>query len=163
MRGVTSRFLRLLFALQGVVACTSDGPAVVAARNPVAPIPTTPTPPAKPSPSPPSVEAIYDRVTSSFFGDSRYAIYADDTFSLQYLTLYVDYSGRYSRTDSTIKFAFDGANSAGPWFASGIIRGDSTLIVTYNLVMGLADFEDGVYRSAAPLPTLAPSSVGHRR
>jgi hypothetical protein len=99
-------------------------------------------------PSEDQVAGIYDRVTySSIPGSSRYVLYNDSTFGLQYLLSQfglVVYGGRYSRADSLIKFDWDGWSSAGPWGAGGTIRGD-TLTVKYNDVMIWSDFEDGVY------------------
>ena len=43
------------------------------------------------------------------------------------------------------------ASIAGPWLATGVVRRDSSLVVRYNVIMQLSDFEDGVYKSAAPL------------
>jgi hypothetical protein len=98
---------------------------------------------------PPSRPAdIYNRTSpASIPGNSRYVLYEDGTFSLQYVRPdwgFFAYSGRYSRTDSSITFQFDDGNSAGPWLADGTVAGNS-LTVEYNLVMGLADFEDGVF------------------
>jgi hypothetical protein len=78
---------------------------------------------------------------------TRYVLYQDGTFGLQFLSPrhgFHEFSGQYSRTGLRITLTFDGANTAGPWLASGILSGDS-MAVEYNLVMGLADFIDGVY------------------
>jgi hypothetical protein len=105
----------------------------------------------RPAPGFPWVDrpaGIYDRVTYSFIpGSSRYVLYDNGTFSLQYSLAQwglVEYKGRYSRADSLITFDWDGWSTMGPWGADGILR-DDTLIVKYNLVMLLSDFEDGVY------------------
>lgn len=99
-------------------------------------------------PAPSSPAGIYDRTSPSVIpGNSRYVIYENGTFSLQYVRPdwgFFEYRGRYSRTDSAITFQFDGWSSMGPWLAGGIFAGDS-LTVKYNEVMGLSDFEDGVY------------------
>jgi hypothetical protein len=116
------------------------------------PVPPEPNPaPPQPSPAwPPSgPAAIYDRVTPSFiFGSSsRFVLREDATFSLQYSTPqygFFEYLGTYSRADSLVTFHWQGWSSAGPWGADGILRGDS-LIVKYNFIMQMTDFEDGVY------------------
>jgi hypothetical protein len=105
--------------------------------------------PRLPFPEPlPNTAGIYDRISGSFIpGSSRYVLYGDGTFSLQYVRPdwgFFEYPGRYSRSGSLFTFDFDGSNTAGSWLADGILRGDS-LIVKYNIVMQLADFEDGVY------------------
>jgi hypothetical protein len=46
--------------------------------------------------------------------------------------------------DGVITFDWEGWSAAGPWGATGSIRGDS-LTVEYNLIMQLTDFEDAVY------------------
>ena len=109
--------------------------------------PSGPTiPPDFPALSSPA--GIYDRTSPSFIpGNSRYVLYENGTFSLQYVTPdwgFGEYLGRYSRTDSAIAFQFDGWNGMGPWLADGIVAGDS-LTVKYNVAMVMSDFEDGVY------------------
>jgi hypothetical protein len=100
-------------------------------------------------PVPSSPAGIYDRTSPSVFdGPSRYVIYENGTFSLQYVSAkwgFGEYPGRYSRTDSAITFQFDASGGTfGPWLADGIVAGDS-LTVKYNYIMVLDDFEDGVY------------------
>jgi len=115
--------------------------------------PTDPTaaPPAAPAPPPtaPPVSSpgvLYERVSHSFTpGKSRYALYDDSTFSLQYDAYGgFEYPGKFSREDSAITFHFDGWSVMGPWLAHGVVRGDS-LTVKYNDVMIWTDFEDGTY------------------
>ena len=105
--------------------------------------------PLQPFPQPlPNPAGVYDRISdSSIPGSSRYVLYGDGTFSLQYVRPdwgFFEYPGKYSRASSMLTFDFDASNLAGPWLADGIVSGDS-LIVKYNIVMQLADFEDGVY------------------
>ncbi len=113
-----------------------------------------PSAPSSPAPDPafPTVgdtAQVYVRVSPSTFveGTSRYVLYSDGTFGLQYVTPrfgFFQYKGRYARTGSAIVFDWDGWSTAGPWGAEGAIAGDS-LTVKYNVVMMLSDFEDGVY------------------
>jgi Tol biopolymer transport system component len=101
---------------------------------------------------------IYKRVTEHRHPPgalSRYVLYDDSTFALQYLGPTGEYTGRYSRTGSAVDFSFDGWSTAGPWEATGFLHGDS-LVVEYNIVMWLSDFEDGVYRLEPGHPTSAP-------
>ena len=106
-------------------------------------------PPVEPTanfPVPSSAATIYDRTSSSSIpGKSRYIVYDNGTFSLQYVTPafgFFEYVGRYTRQDSAIAFQFD--DNGGIWVADGISAGDS-LTVKYNHDMLMSDFEDGVY------------------
>jgi PKD repeat protein len=102
----------------------------------------------------------YIRVSTEMSGAiSRYVLYADSTFGLQYVNArwgFFEYTGRYARVDASIGLNFD-AND-GHWQATGTLQGDS-LVVTYNLDMALSDFEDGVYRLA---PSPSDASTVHR-
>ena len=98
--------------------------------------------------APPSAE-VYDRLTpSSVVGhSSRYVLYDDNAFELQYLTdtgRLVTYPGEYARSGPAIAFDFDGWSAAGPWRAVGTLE-QKRLHVEYNIVMWLTDFENGVY------------------
>jgi hypothetical protein len=75
--------------------------------------------------------------------DSRYVLYDDGTFALQFSGLF-EYRGTYQELDGRINFDWQGWSAAGPWGASGSLHGD-TLDVKYNLVMQMTDFVDGVY------------------
>jgi len=79
---------------------------------------------------------------------SRFVLYDNGTFELQYFypsSGYIGaYSGRYSQRDTAIDFDWDGWSTAGPWGATGSVDG-SSLAVHYNLIMQLTDFEDAVY------------------
>jgi hypothetical protein len=66
----------------------------------------------------------------------------DGTFVLQYP--HGDYRGRYREVDGGVQFDWDGSSAAGSWGATGSIDRDR-LIVHYNLIMQLSDFEDAVY------------------
>lgn len=146
------------FVLGSAAACAADSPTTVQTGRPPA-APPTPTPTPTPTPNPPDYPspsrpgATYNRITSSYIpGSQRYVIYDDSTFSLQYVRPdwgFFEYPGKYSRTDAALSFRFDGWSTAGAWLAAGILSGDS-LIVKYNLIMQLSDFEDGVYKSSAP-------------
>ena len=105
--------------------------------------PSAPPPSLTNFPVPSSAASVYDRTSPSLYANgSRYVIYDNGTFSLQFP--FGEYLGRYSRKDSAITFQFDGWSVMGPWLADGIFAGDS-LTVKYNEVMNLSDFEDGTY------------------
>jgi hypothetical protein len=101
-------------------------------------------------PPPEKPALIYDRLTPHIWDahTTRYVLYDDNTFELQgYIferNSYYAFTGKYSRTDTEISFEYDGWSTAGPWIATGIFE-DEYLIVEYNIVMWLSDFEPGVY------------------
>jgi len=106
----------------------------------------TPPPPPDSFPPVPASALTYNRAPADCHPRcelSRYVLQEDGTFALQYVKdFFFEYTGRYSRENASIAFAFD-ANS-GAWQATGTIHGDS-LVVAYNTNMQLSDFEDGVY------------------
>lgn len=76
---------------------------------------------------------------------SRYVLYDNGGFGLQYTDNGgFEYRGRYTEVNSVITFEWDGWSTAGPWGATGTLKGD-TLTVAYNLVMMMSDFEDAMY------------------
>jgi hypothetical protein len=82
---------------------------------------------------------------------SRYILRNDGTFVLQYnyeggneYRGGLQYKGRYTQTNNSVSFTWEGWSVAGPWGATGTLRGD-TLTVGYNTIMSLSDFEDAVY------------------
>ena len=128
-----------------IIACGSDG-TPTAPVVPLVPVPP-PTVPSNPKPPPP-VLAIFDRVTpSTFNGSSRYVLYKDSTFILEYIgnSYSGSYPGRLARTDSVVFLSFSVNSIAGPWEATAVLRGESLLVLRYNLVMQFSDFEDGEY------------------
>ena len=76
---------------------------------------------------------------------SRYVIYDNGAFGLQYGDNGgFEYRGRYKQVSNTLIFEWEGWSSAGPWGATGTLRGD-TLAVAYNIIMEMTDFENAVY------------------
>ena len=142
---------------------TATGPPGTNGPPTAPPSPPSTLPPAPPFPglSRPGViyvgdDAIYD-VIAPYHGSrlaSRYVLYDDNSFELQFVGArfgFVKYTGRVSRENSRITFAWDGWSTAGPWGAIGTLRGDS-LRVEYNLIMQHTDFIDGVYVRAPGTP-----------
>jgi len=91
----------------------------------------------------PSRIFIFDRPLSDPVRDytkaSRFTLYDNGAFVLQYVNLAAEYRGAYSEVSGVIAFDF-----GGPWRATGTVKGDS-LTVQYNLVMAFSDFEEAVY------------------
>lgn len=121
----------------------------------------TPTTPAAATPAPPPVSEfpavsrpariyLFARELSYPVRDattgSRYVLYDDGTFALQYLRSRVsfEYRGTYADANGLITFEWEGWSVAGPWGATGSL-GDNSLTVRYNLIMELDDFENAVY------------------
>ena len=97
-------------------------------------------------------DSLYDFIANQHGSSvaSRYVLYDDGTFGLQFASLrypFFEYTGRYLSSASEFNFDFDGGSG---WYATGSLRGDS-LIVKYNLEASMSDFADGVYvRSPGP-------------
>jgi hypothetical protein len=85
---------------------------------------------------------------SAYTIDSRYVLYDDGEFALQYLRSLGSwsYSGTYKEADGKLTFTFNGRGWSVPGQpdARGVLDGD-TLTVSYNIVMQMSDFEDGMY------------------
>jgi hypothetical protein len=85
---------------------------------------------------------------SGYTSESRYVLYDDGAFALQYLRSLGSplYPGTYKEADGKITFTFDGGGWSDPGQADarGVLEGDS-LTVSYNSRMQFSDFEDGVY------------------
>ncbi len=79
---------------------------------------------------------------------SRYVIYDDGSFDLQYISEhfgFFSYAGTYTESGMVVTLNFhDGNGATGPWVATGTLSGNQ-MNVKYNLSAGLADFEDAVY------------------
>ena len=78
--------------------------------------------------------------------NSRFVLYDDGTFALQYRISAgaPEYRGTYRTGNGAIAFEWEGWSTAGPWGASGTLDG-KTLTVRFNLVMQMSDFEDAIY------------------
>ncbi len=121
---------------------TAPGPLPAAA---VAPSPTPPTE----GPTDSSEARVFEFVSSPYSSVqpyttvSRYLLYRDGTFVLEYL--HVQYRGTYTEAAGRITFEWEGWSVAGPWGATGVLTDDS-LSVSYNIIMMLSDFEDALYK-----------------
>ena len=128
---------------------TAPTPAV-AGQPTVADPPLPPAPGGFPAPSGNQRTYGFDspvaaQVLTSYTRSSRFVLYDNGAFVLQYYGIGASYRGRFAQTDSALTFHWEGWSSAGLWGASGWLDGD-TLTVRYNTVMMLTDFEDAVYR-----------------
>jgi hypothetical protein len=150
-----------LAALLVLSAACADSTAPTRSNGPYTPPPPLPVatvPKAPDYPSPQREGVIYTEVgapygypgSTQFHGGvptSRFVFYDDGRFGLQFSSPrfgFFEYGGTYARAGSQITFGWDGWSIAGPWGASGTLRGD-TLHVSYNTIMQLSDFIDGDY------------------
>jgi hypothetical protein len=147
----------LLAALASLAAgCADDTPSGPAGgRLRGAPIAVTPPPPppVPPAPTITGPAVLYERASPSAFGMiDAYLLSsgADSAFAIIFPggTSHWGWSGRYAREDSVLVFHYNAWSAAGELAARGTIRGDS-LVLRYNAVMQMTDFEDGVYVRAA--------------
>ena len=133
------------------VACGSSAPTSPTGTSQPSALPS-PTPPPStnfPPLSGPSRTFFFDREllhpVSDYTKKSRFVLYDNGAFVLQYPSLGEGgYRGGYTQTNGDLAFQWEGWSTAGPWGATGTIRGDS-LTVEYNLIMQWTDFEDAVY------------------
>jgi hypothetical protein len=132
------------------VGCGSSAPTSPTGLNQPQAVPsaTPPSPTSFPPPSGPSRTFTFDRELSYRVSDytrqSRFVLYDNGGFVLQYAGLGIQYRGRYAETKGAITFEWEGWSVAGPWGATATVKGDA-LTVQYNLIMQLSDFEDAVY------------------
>ena len=137
--------LLVLFA-----ACGSSGPTSPTGTNPpsvlsAAASAATVFPPL----AGPSRTFIFDRElsyrVSDYTRNSRFVLYDNGAFVLQYPSLGEGgYRGGYKDANGVITFEWEGWSVAGPWGATGTLKGDS-LTVQYNEIMQHTDFEAALY------------------
>ena len=107
-----------------------------------------PGPAPTPTPAPIGPSRTFDSATAltyplaAYTVASRYVLYDDGAFALEYPSS--EYRGSYQESGGTLTFNWEGTSPAGAWGATGTIQNDH-LVVRYNLVMQLTDFEDAVY------------------
>jgi len=135
-----------------LIVCAACGDSVSTAPTPTSPppAPAPAPPPATPFPplAGPSRTFTFDHElsfpVSGYTKQSRFVLYDNGAFVLQYGSPSGGYRGKYDETNGVIVFTWEGWSAAGPWGATGRLTGDS-LTVQYNLIMQLTDFEDAVY------------------
>jgi hypothetical protein len=132
------------------IACGRSSPTAPTA------IGQSPTVPSTPAPSPsnfPPLSGLSRTFTfnheltyhlTDYTKQSRFVLYDNGAFVLQYVSLAGEYRGGYTESNGVITFQWEGWSIAGPWGATGTLK-DGSLTVQYNLIMQLSDFEDAVY------------------
>jgi hypothetical protein len=133
------------------IACGRSTPTAPTASSPVPAVPSPPAPPPPttfPALSGPSRTFAFDHQLtyplSDYTKQSRFVLYDDGAFALQYVSLGLEYRGGYTESNGIVTFAWEGWSVAGPWAATGTVK-DGSLTVQYNLIMQLSDFENAVY------------------
>lgn len=122
---------------------------------PPASVPVTPTTPQPPAPGVPVPPLEGPSRTFSYAGPlgydvndatrlSRFVLYDNGAFVLQYPGYLNESKGRYSVSGTTVNFEWNATSAAGSWTAVGQLSGN-TLTVRYNAIMSASDFEDAVY------------------
>jgi hypothetical protein len=163
MMSIAVRFAALLAFLALSNACadldTLTAPTPTVAQNSTPPPTTNGPPPPFPALSRPA--RVYvgsaDLYPPSGYSlgplASRYVLYEDGTFALQFTSAkqtFFEYRGTYIEAtlptlpDALVTFKWEGWSAAGPWGATGSLN-DRSLTVSYNVIMMLSDFVDGVY------------------
>ena len=121
-------------------ACNGDRPTAPS------PLPTQPPPTAAPPViGPADIYSFSGRLSypiRDYTTASRFVLYHNGTFALQYVSLGGEYLGTYRRENGLISFRFV---ADGRWVATGTLNGD-LLEVRYDVIMELSDFENAVYR-----------------
>jgi hypothetical protein len=132
-------------------ACGSSAPTSPTGTNQPRSFPPATPPPARNFPplSGPSRTFVFDRELSYRVSDytkqSRFVLYDNGAFVLQYTSLGdKGYVGGYKDANGVIAFEWEGWSAAGPWGATGTLKGD-VLTIQYNEIMQLTDFENAVY------------------
>jgi hypothetical protein len=136
-------------------ACGKSGPTAPSRGTPPAAVSQpAPAPPASDFPAAvgPSRTFVFDheldRAVSDYTKTSRFVLYDNGAFVLQFPGI-GEYRGRCAAVDGVISFEWQGWTDAGPSGATGTLTDDS-LVVHYNLIMELSDFEDAAYKLTDP-------------
>ena len=127
------------------LACSTEQPLAPSA----VPAAATTTQPPRPLPAgEPAATYVFsgslDYPIRGFTTGSRYLLYEDGVFALQYDAFAHVYRGTYRQDNATITFQFDGGTGDRAT-ATGTLKGD-LLEVRYSDIMQHSDFENAVYR-----------------
>jgi hypothetical protein len=126
--------------LVGLACSNADRPTAPSAMVPVTAQPPTLEVPAGSQRYDFSAPLTY--AVANYTTTSRYVLGPGRNFALQYPSLVRQYVGTYEQDGNRISFRFA---ADGRWEAAGMISGDS-LTVEYNVIMGLSDFDNAIYK-----------------
>lgn len=154
-RNMRTSLARLCVPAACVVVFAACGEYRTTSPTPVSPPGASATmpPPARSFPplSGPSRTFVFERElrypVSAYTRLSRFVLYDNGAFLLQYPTLNVvggGYRGEYRAVAGRLVFDWEGWSAAGPWAATATLAGD-VLTVEYNDIMTFTDFEDAIY------------------
>lgn len=144
-----ARHIMLLSVAALCIACDNPVRPTTPSQPPASSISTS-SPPQSPFVVPPltgpSTSYLYsgqlDHPVNHYTLTSKFVLYENGAFSLQYLSLGGQYTGAYQRDNSRITFRFAGGGDA-----SGTITSD-VLEVRFSLNMQMSDFDNAVYTRA---------------
>jgi hypothetical protein len=131
-------------------ACGGSAPTAPTPNSGGVTVSSSPAPPPTtfPALSGPSRTFTFDHQltygVTSYTKQSRFVLYDNGAFALQYVSLGIEYRGVYTESNGVVTFQWEGWSTAGAWGATGTLS-DGSLTVQYNLIMELSDFEDAVY------------------
>lgn len=140
----------LMVVLALSAACGGSDPTLPTAPTSTPIVSGQPTPPRKNFPplSGSFRTFTFERETtyhvSEYTKQSRFLLYDDGAFALQYASLGGEYRGGYTEANGVITFEWEGWNISGPWGATATLK-DGRLSVHYNDIMMWSDFEDAAY------------------
>jgi hypothetical protein len=130
------------------IACSMPTAPTASSPVPAVPSPAMPPPRTFPALSGPSRTFGFDHELMYQLRDytkqSRFVLYDDGAFALQYVSLGIEYRGGYTESNGVVAFGWEDSSAAVPWAATGTLK-DGSLSVQYNLIMQLSDFENAVY------------------
>jgi hypothetical protein len=86
-----------------------------------------------------------DEPVSLYTTISRFVLYDDGAFALQFAPSTDGALGGYTEAAGVVTFEWEGSRPTAPWGARGTLQ-DGALTIHYNSIMLLTDFEDAVYR-----------------
>jgi hypothetical protein len=126
---------------------TVSGPLATPAPSPTPSPPTPPQPPLSGSTTTYTFSGPLSFPISSWTERSSFVLYESGSFSMQYdMPRSNPYLGTYQRDGNRITFMFSDWPSDRGTAMGALTQGGNLLEVRFSLWMGLADFEDAVYK-----------------
>ena len=143
---ITLRLVGLVIVVTVATGCGFSGPTAptASAETPVAATAASPLPPIEGRARTFSFDAGRSGRVSDVTRDSRFILYDNGAFVLEYAKIWKSYRGAYTEANGVVTFEWEGWSAAGRWAATGTLDGDA-LMVRYNIVMNMSDFDDAGY------------------
>lgn len=143
---ITLRLVGLFIVVAVATGCAFSGPTgpTSSAVTPAAASAASRFPPIEGRARTFSFDAGRSGRVSDVTRDSRFILYDNGAFVLEYARIWKSYRGAYTEANGVVTFEWEGWSTAGRWAATGTLDGDA-LIVRYNMVMNMSDFDDAGY------------------